>query len=434
MSSQLAHQRRAWSWRLVCGAAGLAAFASDSVAQPSSNQVLRWNQVATDASAAAAIDPLTESRLLASLHLAMHDALNAIDGRYEPYRAGTAEAPGASASIAVAAAAHSVLVTLLPSSQAAADAALTATVTADGGVDGAAMGLSTGRAAAQLILAERKDDGTDVQASWPPGTKAGAYRPTPPESHPAFLPRWGKVAPFTLRSAAQFRPAPYPALSSVAYAADVAEVRAIGRAASATRTAEQTEIAKYWYEHSTQGWNRIAREVAARRTLDLWESARLFALLHTAMADGFIAGFEAKYYYNLWRPVTAIREAAHDGNSATSADRTWLSLLSTPPVPDYPSTHTVLGAAAAAVLARFFETDFVEFSMTSGAPYAGITRRFWSFSEAAQENGSSRVLAGIHFRSAVRAGYQQGEAIGAWTVGAILKPLAPLAEETTASR
>ena len=151
------------------------------------------------------------------------------------------------------------------------------------------------------------------------------------------------------------------------------------------------------------------------------------------MADGFIAGFEAKYHYDFWRPVTAIREASSDGNDATTGDPGWLSALSTPPVPDYPSTHTVLGAAAAAVLAGVFETDFVEFSMTSGAPYAGITRRFWSFSEAAQENGSSRVLAGIHFRSAVRAGYRQGDAVGAWTVGAILEPVAPRVEETTAS-
>ncbi len=190
-----------------------------------------------------------------------------------------------------------------------------------------------------------------------------------------------------------------------------------------------------WYEHSTQGWNRIAREVAEARGLDLWDSARLFALVNVAMADGFIGGFEAKYYYDFWRPVTAIREAANDGNAATAADPNWLSELSTPPVPDYPSTHTVLGAAAAAVLARVLETDFIEFSMTSGAPYAGTTRRFWSFSEAARENGASRVLAGIHFQSAVGAGYLQGEAVGAWTVGAILRPVRSRLEETaTASK
>src|SRR5262249_10840425 len=135
-----------------------------------------------------------------------------------------------------------------------------------------------------------------------------------------------------------------------------------------------------------------------------------------AMADGFIGGFEAKYHYNYWRPATAVREAGYDG---------WLSFLDTPPVPDYPSTHTVLGAAAATVLASFFGTDFVSFSMTSGPPYPNVTRRFWSFSEAARENGASRVLAGIHFSTAVRAGYQQGASIGSWVFEQALRPLEP---------
>jgi membrane-associated phospholipid phosphatase len=154
--------------------------------------------------------------------------------------------------------------------------------------------------------------------------------------------------------------------------------------------------------------------VAADRGLDEWESARLMALVNFAMADGFIGGFEAKYHYNYWRPATAI---IHSG------DAKWLPDLVTPPVPDYPSTHTVLGAAAAVVLERFFGTDYVSFSMTSGAPYAGITRKFWSFSEAARENGASRVLAGIHFTTAVRAGYEQGERIGAWTYDNALRPV-----------
>jgi membrane-associated phospholipid phosphatase len=134
------------------------------------------------------------------------------------------------------------------------------------------------------------------------------------------------------------------------------------------------------------------------------------------MADGFIGGFESKYYYNYWRPVTAIRERG---------DSEWLSYLWTPPVPDYPSTHTVLGAAAATVMARFFNTDLVSFSMTSGAPYPGITRKFWSFSEAARENGASRILAGIHFRTAVNEGYMQGERIGTWAFEHALRPANP---------
>jgi hypothetical protein len=424
---------RAWSWRVVSAVAGLVACASGAAAQPVSNEVVRWSTVMAEASTAAGIDPLHESRLLAIAHLAMHDAINAVVRRYEPYRPGP-RARGASAAVAAASAAHTVLVTLLPASQGAADAALTASIGRADGDMGAAAGLSLGRTVATRLLAERKDDGRAAAGEWPAGSKPGAYRPTPPENIPAFLSRWGTMTPFALKSGSQLRPVPPPALGSDAYAADVADVQAIGAAESTTRTAEQTEIAKYWYEHSTQGWNRIAREVASARRLDLWESARLFALVNVAMADGFIAGFEAKYHYNVWRPITAIREAASDGNAATKGDPAWQSVLSSPRVPDYPSTHTVLGAAAAAVLARVLGTDFVPFSMTSGAPYGGITRRFWSFSEAAQENGASRVFAGIHFPTAVRAGYQQGEAIGVWAVETILTPVAPRVEETAASR
>ena len=148
----------------------------------------------------------------------------------------------------------------------------------------------------------------------------------------------------------------------------------------------------------------------------MWENARLLALVNLAMADGYIAGFESKYYYNYWRPVTAIRELG---------DSEWLSYLPTPPVPDYPSTHTVEGAAAATVMARFFNTDFISFSMTSGGPYPGITRKFWSFSEAARENAASRVLCGIHFSTAVNAGYIQGERIGDWVFEHALRPAKP---------
>jgi len=263
------------------------------------------------------------------------------------------------------------------------------------------------------VLASRRADGAEKPIAWPAGRKPGEYRPTPPEFTPAAFAHWGGLRPFVMTSSAQFRPAPPPAPGSERAFADLAEVRAIGAVGAAARNAEQSEIARYWYEDSTKGWNRIASEVAAARGLDEWESARLLALVNFAMADGFIGGFEAKYHYNYWRPASAIRDSGEPG---------WLSELWTPPVPDYPSTHTVLGAAAATVLARFFGTDFVSFPMTSGAPYPGITRRFWSFSEAAQENGASRVLAGIHFSSAVRAGYEQGERIGEWTWRRALRP------------
>jgi len=385
-----------------------------AAAQVRAGEVERWNLVATGAAAAEQADPLTESRWFAIVHASIHDALNAIEHRYEPYRAGVAAAPGASPEAAVAAAAHACLVELMPARKPAFDAALAETLAQQKDKRAAAAGAQIGRQAAAVLLASRRDDGASRPLAWAAGTKPGEYRPTPPDFTPAAFAHWGKVRPFVLASASQFRPAPPPAVASARARAEIEEVRVIGGKASAVRTAEQSEIARYWYESSPQGWNRIAREVAAARGLDAWESARLLALVNFAMADGFIGGFEAKHHFNYWRPATAIREA---GEAA------WLNYLDTPPVPDHPSTHTVLGAAAATVLARFFGSDLVSFSMTSGEPYAGITRRFWSFSEAARENGASRILAGIHFASAVRAGYEQGERIGAWTYERALRPL-----------
>jgi hypothetical protein len=377
-------------------------------------EVVRWNRLATDAALAEQIDPLTESRVFAITHAAMHDALNAIDRRYEPYREGVAAAPGALPEAAVAAAAHAALIELMPARKADFDLQFAETLAQIQDKRAAAAGMRVGRQAAARLLALRRDDGASRPVAHPAGTKAGEYRPTPPDFTPALFAHWGKVQPFVLKSSSQFRPAAPLAPASARARAEIEEVRAIGGKTSALRSAEQSEISRYWYESSPQGWNRITRVVEASRGLDEWQSARLFALVNLAMAEGYIGGFEAKYHFNYWRPATAIRE---------SGDTSWLPDLDTPPVPDYPSTHTVLGAAAAAVLARFFDTDMVSFSMTSGAPYAGITRRFWSFSEAAQENGASRILAGIHFATAVRAGYVQGDLIGAWTYDRALRPV-----------
>jgi hypothetical protein len=376
-------------------------------------EVERWNRVATDAAAAEEIDPLSESRIFAIVHAAIHDALNAVEREYEPYQTRSSAPAGASPEMAVAAAAHATLEKLIPARKPAFDAALAGALERMQDRRAALAGMEAGRAAASAVLATRANDGASRSVAYVPGKKAGEYRPTPPDFTPAFAAQWGAIRPFVLASSSQFRPAPPPAANSTRARADIEEVRAMGGKTSARRTEEQSEIARYWYESSPQGWNRITREVATARKLDERASARLFALVNFALADGFIAGFEAKYHYRYWRPATAIRET----------DAAWLNYLDTPPVPDYPSTHTVEGAAAATVLARFFGTDFVSFSMTSGAPYAGITRRFWSFSEAARENGASRVLAGIHFTAAVEAGYAQGERVGAWTFERALRPL-----------
>lgn len=288
-------------------------------------------------------------------------------------------------------------------------------------------GIAAGQAAAVAMLALRRSDGAFGPPQYTPGTAPGQWRPHPnpvpanppiPDpaiaagNQPALQPQWGRVTPFTLLTASQLCLPPPPTLPSEAYARDYDEVKTIGGKNSVTRTAQQAEAVRYRYEGSPQGWNRIARAIVGPRKLDAWEHARLFALLNAAMADGFVAGADTRYHYNVWRPVTAIRAGDTDGNDATAADPSWETYVNTPPLPDYPSTHSILGAAAAVVMARVLGTDQIAFTMTSGPPFAGITRSFTSLSEAARENVDSRVWAGIHFRSACQGGLALRERIG----------------------
>jgi hypothetical protein len=228
-----------------------------------------------------------------------------------------------------------------------------------------------------------------------------------------------------MRAPGQFRVAPPPALESSAYAAAFEEVKHSGsKAADAKRSADQTQYAFYWYEFSDIGWNRIARAVARDKPQDLWQRARTFALLNAVMADAYIAGWDSKLHYNLWRPVTAIRLAADDGNPRTSPDADWTPLLATPPVQDHPSTHSALGAGAAVVLAHAFGSDRVVFTMASPTALPDSPERsFASFSAAAKENADSRVRAGIHFRFATEAGLKLGEQIGKQSTAQFLAPI-----------
>ena len=384
------------------------------------NAALEWNAIATEAFLPSqGTDPLNQSRAYAMLHAAIHDALNAVDERYASYTPGLSPTPMASANAAVAAAARDVLVALVPSQQPLIEAAY---VSALGAIpDGLAKsrGVLVGQTAAVLILQRRADDGA-VEAFAVPYVPTGApgdYTFTPPFDVPplgplAFAPGWGDVTPFGIDLNRHRLPGPSP-IRSAEYAFDFAFVKEIGDVDSSLRTPEQSEIALFWYEDSPIGWNRIANSVLRDEDVDLWESARILALANFAMADGYIAGFEAKYDFRFWRPVTAIRAAASDNNRFTHPDVTWSPFLITPPVPDYPSTHTVVGAAAAHVLIHFFG-DEIAYSTTSvTAP--GVIRHFEGFSEAAAENGDSRVYAGIHFVKAVTDGYRQGKSIGRMT-------------------
>lgn len=375
------------------------------------NAVVHWNGVAAEAFAPSqGTNALAQSRTFAILHASIHDALNTIDRRYEAHTPGLPAAPKASPDAAVAAAAREVLVRLLPEQAALVETAYGRALMQlrDGRAKTA--GIATGQAAAWATLNRRQNDGADgaTQPVYLPRPGAGEYQFTAPFDF-AGLPGWGRVQPFVIEQREHGLEGPL-ALTSARYARDLAEVKAIGQAASRTRSAEQSEIATFWYEDSPLGWNRIASSVVRQRGLDNWEAARAFALLHFAMADGFIAGFDQKYQHRFWRPVTAIHAAATDGNPHTEPDAAWQPLLVTPPVPDYPSTHTVLGWAAAEVLTELFG-DRVRYSATS-LTLPGVTREYRGFAQAAEENGLSRLYAGIHFRHAIQDGRRQGRGIG----------------------
>jgi hypothetical protein len=409
--------------------------------------VIAWNERVLNVIATGGQNNVVQTRSLAMAHAAMHDALNVIERRYEQYavsRCSRCGVPWASPEAAIAAAAHGVLRGVIPhfgtpaqqaAAAAAADGAYTASMATIPDGAGKTVGISIGHTAASAILAIRSTDGALLAGDpYVPLTGPGFWQPTPNPNppdpaaggaglDPALISGWGNVSPFTLQSSEQFRPDGPPSRSSRKYVRDYDEVKSLGEKLSSARSAEQSETARFWYEGSQSGWNRIARVAAEPRRLDLWDQARLFALLNFAMADGFIAGWSSRYAHHFWRPVTAIREGDTDGNNDTPGDPLWESFLNTPAIPEYPSTHSVLGAAAAEVLARFFRNDAVAFTVTSGAPFAGITRSFSSFSEAAQDNADSRVYAGVHFREATRDGIRLGRRIGAFGDKHYLEPL-----------
>ncbi|MDQ3258902.1 MAG: phosphatase PAP2 family protein, partial [Acidobacteriota bacterium] len=389
-----------------------------------------WNEIATTtftADPTINFNPLAESRIYAMTHAAIHDALNAIDLRYQPYAFSWHPDGEISPEAAVTAAAYRVLIHELPNQQAVLDAEYAAALNDIPDGEAKTRGIALGQTAAAAIIALRSDDGSTAQVPYTPGTEPGEWRPTPgpPDFLPAFAPGWGQVTPFTLRRGAQFRPAPsaYFNLTSGAYTNNYNEVKSLGSVNSTTRTSEQSEIAMFWYENSPTGWNRIARNASAGQGLDLWQNARLFGLLNLALADGYVSSWDAKYFYNFWRPVTAIRAGDQDGNPSTVADPEWTSFLFTPPLPDNSSGHAVEGAVAAEVLARFFSNDQIPFTTSSGAPFPGIIRSFSSFSQAAQENADSRIYAGIHFRAATEDGLKQGEKIGRYVFRNFLTPV-----------
>jgi hypothetical protein len=384
---------------------------------PSADVVIEWNQKAGAAVVEAKLYPFVGGRAMSLVHVAMFDAINSIEAQYSPYKVKVSAPAGSSAEAAGVAAAHAVLVKLFPEQKASLDAAYVASLAQIPEGSGKTAGTSVGEEVAGKILALREADGADAPSTYRPTTTPGVYVPT---TMPVAS-QWGNVTPWVMERGSQFRPAAPPDLKSAEWARDYNEVKDLGGKKSTTRTAEQTEAARFWIITGPQSWGSIVRQLAGAPGRSLIQNARFFALVEMAGADAYISVFDAKYTFNLWRPITAIRNGDTDGNDATTRDAGWEPLIDTPLHPEYPCAHCITSAAVRVVLESEFGTGPVSVSMTSSAA-PGVTHKWTSIEEWANEVSMARIYGGIHYRNSTVVGKDMGRKIGDLAVKNYLKP------------
>lgn len=387
-------------------------FAASVLTTPArSDVIMDWNAKADTIAAEKQISNVPHGRGLAMLHVAMFEAVNAIDGRYVAYRLKLAADRTTSKEAAAAAAGHAVLLALYPDQKPGLDATLAASLAGVAEGEAKSKGIALGKTAAASIIELRAKDGIDAPESYRPHAKPGVYMPT-------VLPielTSGALTPWAMTGGSQFRPAPPPALDSEAWTRDVNEIREIGGRKSSRRTAEQTDIGRFWFLSGPRTYNPIVRQVALARTMDIVDCARLYALAAIAGIDAFIAVFDAKYVYNLWRPVTAIRNGDLASNPNTPRDASWLPLGNTPMHPEYPCAHCIVSAAVAEVLLAVAGNEIGEISLTSPtAP--GITRKWTRLEDYRDEVSNARIFAGFHYRFSTEVAKEMGKKIGGLTV------------------
>jgi hypothetical protein len=393
--------------------------------------IAAWNQISETAVKTAGHPPPVAALDFAIVHLAIYDAVESIERRYEPYYT---LAPGAtgSPSAAAAKAGHDVLVGLFPKQSATFDADY-ADFLAANGIDPLDPATAVGARAAANILALRADDGR-FPLNPPPflgKNDIGQWRPTPsllpgapPTLSPGLTPWVATVTPFTMHSDSQFRVEPPPGLASHLWADDYNETKTLGSLTSATRTAEQTEIGYFWADSGPVLWQNALRNISDKYLHDTGDRARMFALAEAAMADAQIACWESKYFYNFWRPITAIRLGDQDGNSATVVDPVWQPLIDTPNFPEYPSGHAAISAAISHALQLFFRRDELKFQMTTTNALAlQKTRSFTRLSQAEQEVVDARVYVGIHYRNSDTTARAQGRRVSNWIFKHYFRPI-----------
>jgi hypothetical protein len=390
-----------------------------------------WNAIAEKAVKTAGHPPPVAALDFAIVHLAIYDAVESIDRRYHPYHSLVPGATG-SLSAAIAQAGHDVLVGLFPLQSGTIGQDYSSFLTANG-IDLLDPGLAVGTQAAADILTLRLNDGR-FPPNPPPflGSNAiGQWRPTPsllPPPPPSFAPGltpWvASVTPFTMKSNSQFRVDPPPDVTSKQWTEDYNEVRTVGSLTSAIRTVEQTDIGYFWADSGPVLWQNALRYISRNYLNDIGASARMYALAEAALADAQIACWESKYFYNFWRPITAIRLGDQDGNRETKLDPDWQPLINTPNFPEYPSGHASTSGAVSHMLRLFFGSDVLNFQMTTTNPNAAQKIRFFTrFSQAEDEVIDARVYVGIHYRNTDRVSRAQGLRVANWVFKNYLRPI-----------
>jgi hypothetical protein len=374
--------------------------------------------VAPLASVPSPYTPYAAYRMMGLVHAAMFDAVNSIERRYRPYLVQLPADRAASKEAAAAAAAAAVLASIDAKTAAEMKVALASYLASI--ADGAAKseGVKLGEAVAARVLAARANDGSDGADDYRPRTTPGVYVPTPVMRGPM----WPGVKPFAMTSASQFRPGPPVALDSKEWATDFNEIKDFGRD-STKRSALQTETARFWLVAGPVAYHPFVRQLATARQMGVVESARFMALAAIAINDALIAVLDAKYHYNFWRPITAIRNGDIDGNPATDREPAWQPIADTPMHPEYPCAHCILSGSIAGVVTAVLGIGDIPEIATTSPTAPGVTHRWTSMTAFTDEVASARIWAGFHYRFSTRVGTGMGLKIGESAVKSVMQPV-----------
>ena len=395
----------------------LALLLSVPVAAAAANVITDWDEKAVGV-VQTKMPPPSSYRIMATMHLAMFEAVNSIEPHYKPYKAKLAASPETSKEAAAVIAAGIVLSKLVPDAAADVQSAAKNFLAMLPEGDAKANGVKLGEQAALAMLEARANDGFSAPDAYRPRTTPGVYIPTPITVGWQFP----NVTPFAMTSPSQFRPEPPISLKSPQWAKDYNEIKELGEKNSTKRTARQTEDARFWVLTGPASTHPLARQIAIAKNMNVVDSARLLALVSAAEEDALIAVLDAKYKYQFWRPITAIRNGDIDGNPATERVATWQPIDNTPLHPEYPCAHCIVSSSVAAVIRGITGTDEIpEVTMTSSfAP--GVTHRFTDLRAYAEEVSMARLYAGFHYRFSIGVGSEMGQKIGAHVANAILRP------------